>query len=72
MEVYEGSFKLQFIVPINCNLNAECRRQNAELLKSFALGKTKMSFRTSEKTTFIVHCALCIVHSQFVGRSPIN
>ena len=51
---------------------AECRRQNAELLKSFAFGKTQMSFRLSEKTSFIVHCALCIVHSQFVVRSPLN
>ena len=44
---------------------AECRRQNAELLKSFAFGKTQMSFRISEKIPFIVHCALYIVHSQF-------
>ena len=39
------------------------------MLKSFAFGKTQMSFRISEKTSFIVHCALCIVHSQFAERS---
>ena len=38
------------------------------------LAKLKMSFRISEKTSAersedILHCALCIVHSQFAERS---
>ena len=33
------------------------------------LAKLKMSFRISEKTSFIVHYSLCIVHSHFAERS---
>ena len=39
--------------------------QKAELLKSFALGKTQMSLRISEKTSFILHFTFCILHSNF-------